>query len=70
MLAALKKLKNIILQSQLCSVFHAIVGSHLRYAIFIWGSLSKTKLDTLQRLHDRAHSIIENARIKDEWSTN
>ena len=44
--------------------------SHLRYANVIWGGLSKTKLDTLQRLHDRAHSIIENARIKDEWSAN
>ena len=47
-----------------------IVESHLRYANVIWGSLSKTKLDTLQRLHIRAHSIIENARIKDEWSSN
>ena len=27
-------------------------------------------LDTLQRLHNRAHAIIENARIKDEWSSN
>ena len=69
-LSALKKLKNIIPQSQLCSVFHAIVESHLRYAEVIWGSLSKTKLDTLQRLHNRAHAIIENARIKDEWSSN
>ena len=69
-LSALKKLENIVPQSQLCSVFHAIVESHLRYANVIWGSLSKTKLDTLQRLHDRAHSIIENARIKDEWSAN
>ena len=64
------KLKNIIPQSQLCSVFHAIVEIHLRYADVIWGSLSKTKLDTLQRLHNRAHAIIENARIKDEWSSN
>ena len=53
-----------------CSVFHAIVESHLRYADVIWGSLSKTKLDTLQRLHNRAHAMIENARIKDEWSSN
>ena len=30
----------------------------------------KAKLDTLQRLHDSAHSIIENARIKDQWSSN
>ena len=69
-LLALKKLKNIIPHSQVCSVFHAIVESHLRYADVIWGSLSKTKLDTLQRLHNRAHAIIENARIKDEWSSN
>ena len=69
-LSALKKLKDIIPQSQLCSVFHAIVESHLRYADIIWGSLSKTKLDTPQHLHNRAHSIVENTRIKDEWSSN
>ena len=67
-LSALKKLKNIIPQSQLCNVFHAIVENHLRYANIIWGSLSKTKLDTLQRLHNRNNSIIENTRIKDKWS--
>ena len=69
-LSALKKLKDIIPQSQLCSVFHAIVESHLRYVDVIWGSLSQTKLDTLQRLHNRAQSIIENARVKDELSSN
>ena len=57
-LSFLKKLKNVIPHSQLCSVFHAIVESHPRYA------------DTLQRLHNRAHAIIENASIKDEWSSN
>ena len=69
-LYALKKLKNIVPQSQLCSVYHAIVESHFRYADVIWGSLSKTKLDILQRLQNRAYSTIENARIKDEWSQN
>ena len=69
-LSALKKIKNIIPQSQLCSVFHAIVESHLRYADLIWESLSKTELDTLQRLHNRAHTLIENALIRDEWSSN
>ena len=54
--AALKNLKNIVAQSQLCSVFHAIVESHLRFANVIWGSPSKTKLDTLQHLHGGAHS--------------
>ena len=28
----------------------------------------KTKLDTFQRLQDRARSIVENARYKDNWS--
>ena len=68
-LSALKKLKDIIPQSQLCSVFHAIVESNLRYADAIWGSLSKKQLDTLQHLYNMAHSIIENARIKDKWSS-
>ena len=34
----------------------------------IWGSLPKTKLDALQRLQDRARTIIENAKLKDIWS--
>ena len=67
-LASLKKLKNIIPQSKLCNAYYAIVESHLRYANEIWGSLPKTKLDILQRLQDRARSIVENARYKDNWS--
>ena len=55
-------------QTKLCSVYYAIVKSHLRYANEVWGSLPKTKLDTLQRLQDRARAIIENARLKDNWS--
>ena len=69
-LLALKTLKDVIPQLQLCSVFYAIAESHLRYADAIWGSLSKTNFDTIQRRHNRTHSIIENARIKDEWSSN
>ena len=49
-------------------VWNAIVESHLRYANEIWGSLPKSKLDILQRLQDRAPSIVENARYKDNWS--
>ena len=41
--------------------------SQLRYADVIWDSLSKTKLAGLQRLQDRACSIISNARIKDNY---
>ena len=42
--------------------------SHLRYANVIWGSLSNTKLEGLQRLQHRAQSIIERANIRDQWS--
>ena len=63
-LAALKKLKNIVPQSQLCNVYYTLMESQLRYADVIWDSLSKTKLAGLQRLQDRACSIISNARIK------
>ena len=64
-LTALKKLKNIIPQSQLFSLYYALIESHLRYADVIWCSLSKTKLASLQCLQDRACSIIASARIKD-----
>ena len=68
-LSALKRLKNILPQSQLCSVYYALVESHLRYGDVIWGSLYKTKLTALQRLQSRAWSVIENAKIKDHWSS-
>ena len=67
-LAALKGLKNVIPQSQLCNVYYARIKSHLCYADVIWGSLSKTKIAALQRLQDRAYSIIS-ARIKYSWWT-
>ena len=67
-LGSLKNLKNIIPKSKLCNVYYVIVESHLHYANEIWGSLPKTKLDTLQGLQDRARSIVENARYKDNWS--
>ena len=69
-LKSLKKLKNLISQSQLDHVYRALIESHLRYANVIWGSLPKSKLNTLQRLQDRARSVIEKARLKDNWSHN
>ena len=42
--------------------------SHLRYADVIWGSLPARKIETLQRLQNRAQLIIETARVKDNWS--
>ena len=49
-LSALKRLKNSLPQSQLCSVYYALVESHLRCGDVIWGSLCKTKSATLQHL--------------------
>ena len=67
-LASLKNLNNILPQSKLCSVYYAIVESHLRYADIIWGSLPARKIEALQRLQNRVQLIIETARVKDNWS--
>ena len=69
-LKSLKKLRNLISQSQLDHVYRTLIKCHLRYANVIWGSLPKSKLNTLQRLQDRARSIIDKARLKDNWSHN
>ena len=71
-LTSLKTLQNILPQSQLSNVCHALVESHIRYADVIWGRLSNTKKESLQRLQDRTISIIEISisRIKDECSHN
>ena len=55
-LALLKKLKNILPQSKLCSIYYAIVESHVRYADVIWGSLPTRKIETPQRLQNRAQT--------------
>ena len=44
--------------------------SHLRYVNVIWGSIPSSKIKILQNLQDRARTIIERARIKDDWSYN
>ena len=66
-LASLKKLKNIISQSQLMEVYYALVESHLRYANVVWGSLSDTKMEALQRLQTRAFDISDSSRFKGSW---
>ena len=69
-LKSLTKLKNLISQSLLDQVYRALIESHLRYANVIWGSLPKSKLNTLQRMQDRARSIIDKSRLKDNRSHN
>ena len=67
-LMSLKRLKNILPQSQLCCVYYGLVESHLRYGDVVWGSLNKSKIIALQRLQNRTCCIIENAKIKDSWA--
>ena len=67
-LLALKRLINIFPQSPLCSVYYALIESHLRYGDVILGSLCKIKLIALQRLQARACSIIKSANNEDRWS--
>ena len=42
-LSSIRKLKHIIPQKKLCSVYYAIVESHLRYANEIWEKPSKNE---------------------------
>ena len=58
-LASLRKLKNILPQSQLIDVYRAPVESHLRYADVVWRALPSTELSILQRYQNRAFNEIE-----------
>ena len=69
-LSSLWKLKNIFPQSKLDQVYKALLESHLRYCDELWDKLSNTKLDHLQRLQNRARTLIEGSRLKDGWSCN
>ena len=40
------------------------------YADVIWGNLSNSKIESLQRLQGRAISMFHGARIKDNWTPN
>ena len=67
-LMSLMRLKNILPQSQLCCSYYSLIERHLRYGDVVRSSLSKSKIIALQRLQNQACCIIENAKIKDNWS--
>ena len=60
-LVALKKLKSIIPQSQLCYVYYALIESQLHYADVIWSGLSKTILAAVLRFQD---GLLNNTKCK------
>ena len=66
-LSALRKMKDILPQSKLAAVYRALIESHLRYGNIIWGCISDTKINTLQKLKSRAKTLIEKAKYKDGW---
>ena len=66
-LSLLRKLKNVLQQSKLDQVYRALFESHLRYGDELWGSLSATKLENLQRLQNRVQTLIEGAKLEDGW---
>ena len=45
----------------------SLVESHLRYANVVWGGLSDTKMEALQRLQNRAFDITDSSRLKSLW---
>ena len=51
-------------------MYKALFESHLRYSDELWDNLSNTKLQQLQRLQNRAKTLIENSRSKDGWRCN
>ena len=67
-LMSLKRLKSILRQSLPCCVYYGLVEGHLRYRDVVLGSLNTSKIIALQRLQNRTCCIIENAKIKDNWS--
>ena len=68
-LNSIRKLREILPQSQLFLVYQASIESHLRYGNLIWGHLLEKKLCSLQKIQDRAFYLIESASIKDKMSS-
>ena len=56
--------------AHLSNLYRTLVESHMYYANVIWGNLSNSNQESLQRLQERAISVIETSRIEDEWSNN
>ena len=69
-LSSLKKLKDVLSQSKVCDVYRALFESHLSYGNIVWGRLSSAEIQKLQRLQNRALSIIASARYKDPLPKN
>ena len=54
----LRKLKYKIPKDQLITIYQSIIQPHFDYAISVWGQTSKSNINALQRLQNRAARII------------
>ena len=63
-LASLRKLENILPQSQFLDVNRALVESHLRCTSVVWGALPSTKVSTLQKYQNRTLNLKESLKLR------
>jgi len=58
---AIRTVKNILPESALCSLYFALLHSHLVYAVQIWSSGSGSNMESMFKLQKKAIRIISNA---------
>ena len=61
----LTKLEHVLPEKALISLYYALVNSHLLYGLTVWGGISKTFLDKLNTLQNKAVKIVTGARYFD-----
>ena len=57
----LTKIKHVLPEKALISLYYALVNSHLLHGLTVWGGISKTPLDKLNTLQNKAVKIVAGA---------
>ncbi len=60
-LGFLKYAKKFVPKDTLIKMYHGIVEPHFRYCCSVWGGCSETRLQTIQKLQNRAARIVTNS---------
>ena len=61
----LTKLKHVLPEKALIGLYYVLVNSHLLHGLTVWGGISKTSLDKLNTLQNKAVKIVAGARYFD-----
>ena len=61
-LYAIRSVKNILPESALCTLYFALLHSHLLYAVQIWSSGNSSNMETIFKLQKKAIRLIANAK--------